>query len=112
MAVQPPMDLVFNVGPMPIGGDTDTVCQTAMLVETPYDSQGWAPTFREIVDLGDLGRSVTSVPPGQSGQLGSRHYSDLAGPWLRGEYHPMLWERGEVERQAEARLVLAAPAKL
>ena len=108
MAVQPPMDLVFNVGPMPIGGDTDTVCQTAMLVETPYDSQGWAPTFREIVDLGDLGRSVTSVPPGQSGQLGSRHYSDLAGPWLRGEYHAMLWERGEVERQAEARLVLAA----
>ena len=47
------------------------------------------------------------VPPGQSGQIGSRHYGDLAEPWARGEYIPMLWTREEIEREAEGLLVLA-----
>jgi penicillin amidase len=109
MGIQKPLDRVFNLGPLPIGGDTDTPCQTAILPSDPYDNKAWAPTFREIIDLGDFSRSLVIVPPGQSGQIGSRHYGDLAGPWVRGEYIPMLWTREEIEREAEGRLMLAPP---
>ena len=46
------------------------------------------------------------VPPGQSGHLGSQHYDDLIEPWLNGEYCPMLWTRGQVEYNAEGKLIL------
>ncbi len=106
LGIQPPLDRVFNRGPYPIGGDTDTACQTAYLAHDPYDVKAWAPSFRQIVDMGDLSRSVVAVPPGQSGQLGSPHYDDLIEPWLKGEYQPMLWTREQVEREAEGRLHL------
>jgi penicillin amidase len=45
-------------------------------------------------------------PPGQSGHLGSPHYDDLIEPWLKGDYHPMLWTREQVIENAEGRLLL------
>jgi penicillin amidase len=106
LGLQKPLDLVFNRGPYPIGGDTDTPCQTAMLPGAPYDNKAWSPTFRMVVDLGDLSRSIAVAPPGQSGQLGSPHYDNMIEPWLKGEYHPMLWTREQVEAEARDRLVL------
>jgi len=106
LGLQKPLDQVFNRGPVPIGGDTDTPCQTAFLPNEPYDNKAWAPSFRQIVDLGDLSRSVIIIPPGQSGHLASPHYDDLLEPWVKGEYHPMLWTREEIEREAEGTLIL------
>ena len=106
LAVQKPLDGVFNRGPFPIGGDADTPFQTGMDPAEPYAIKVSAPSFRQIVDLGDLSRSIAMFPPGQSGQVGSPHYDDLIEPWLNGEYHPMLWTREQVEREAEGRLSL------
>ena len=106
MALQKPLDMVFNRGPYPIGGDTDTVCQVAMLPDDPYDNKAWAPTYRQIVDLGDLSRSQWIYAPGQSGQVGHRHYDDLIDPWRKGETIPMLWTREQVEGAAEGTLTL------
>ena len=106
MGLQKPLDEVFNCGPLPIGGDDDTPCATGLAPNEPYDNKAWSPGFREIVDMGDLSRSLLMVPPGQSGRLASPHYDDLAEPWVRGEYVPMLWTREQVEREAESRLEL------
>ncbi len=106
LGIQPPLDQVFNRGPYPIGGDTDTVCQTAYRAQEPYNVNAWAPSFRQIVDMGNLSHSVMACPPGQSGQLGSRHYDDLIEPWLQGEYFPMLWTREQVDKEAKKRLLL------
>jgi penicillin amidase len=106
MGLQKPLDRVFNRGPEPIGGDMDTTCQTAILPNEPYDNKAWSPSFRQIVDLGDLSRSISIVPPGQSGHLASPHYDDLIKPWLEGEYVPMLWTREQVIEHAEGRLLL------
>jgi penicillin amidase len=59
-----------------------------------------------IVDLADFNRSLGVLPGGQWGQPGSRHYADQLPLWLRGEYHPMLWDRQAVEGNVESRLVL------
>jgi penicillin amidase len=106
LGLQKPLDQVFNRGPVPIGGDTDTACQTAFLPSEPYNNNGWAPSFRQIVDMGDLSRSVIIIPPGQSGHLASPHYDDLLEPWVKGEYLPMLWTREQIEREAEGTLIL------
>ena len=110
LALQKPLDVVFNRGPYPIGGDTDTLCQTAMLPDDPYDNKAWAPTYRQIVDLGDLSRSQWIYAPGQSGQLGSKHYDDLIDAWRKGETIPMLWTREQIENAAEGKLVLRSDA--
>ncbi len=107
MALQKPLDRVFNRGPYPIGGDTDTVCQVAMLPDDPYDGKAWAPTYRQLVDLGDLSRSQWIYAPGQAGQLGHKHYDDLIDLWRKGETIPMLWTREQVEGAAEGKLVLS-----
>jgi penicillin G amidase len=106
LALRKPLDDVFNVGPAPIGGDTDTVCQTAFMPDAPYHPDACAPSYRQVVDLGDLSRSHFIAPPGNSGRLGDRHYDDLFEPWLQGELVPALWEREAVEAALEARLVL------
>jgi penicillin amidase len=106
LSLQKPLDQVFNRGPFPIGGDADTPCQTGFHTHDPYDNKAWAPTYRQIIDLNDLSRSLAVFPPGQSGQLGSPHYDDLIEPWLKGEYHPMLWTREQVEQEAEGKLVI------
>ncbi len=102
-----PLDRIFNRGPYTLGGDFTTVCATGA---TPHPAPGnegvIGPSYRLIVDLGDLRRSLGQLAPGQSGQPGSRHYDDQIQPWFRGEHHPMLLEREDVEREAEARLEL------
>jgi penicillin amidase len=106
MGIRKPLDRVFNCGPFPIGGDTDTPCQTGIASEDPYDNKVYAPTFRQITDMSDLSRSLIMHGPGQSGQLGSPHYDDFANLWLKGEYHPMLWTRDQIEREMEGTLKL------
>lgn len=107
LGVQKPLDLVFNRGPLPIGGDTDTPLQTATLPGAAFANDAWAPSMRHIIDMGDLESAMAVLPVGQSGQLGSPHYDDLLELWSRGEYHPMLWSRAQVEKHAEAKLTLA-----
>ena len=106
LGLQKPLDQVFNCGPFPIGGDTDTPCQTAMQPNAPYDNNSWAPSFHQIVDMSDLSQSLVIIPSGQSGQLGSPHYDDMIQPWLKGEYIPMLWTREQVDSHAEGKLTL------
>jgi len=106
LGLKKPLDLVFNRGPVPIGGDTDTPCQTAYKPDLPFDNNAWGPSFRQIVDLNDLSKSLISTVPGQSGHIGSQHYDDFVQPWLEGKYHPMLWDREAVEKECEGRLLL------
>lgn len=100
MAIQKPMDRVFNLGPWPIPGDTDTVFQTSIRPDIPYFANLAIPSYRQIVDLADFDRSLWVKPPGQSGQLGSTHYGDQVAPFLEGRYFPMLWTREKVEAYA------------
>jgi len=106
LGLQKPLDHVFNRGPFPIGGDSDTPCQTAFHASDPYHNNAWAPSFRQIVNMGDLSQSLMIIPPGQSGQIGNQHYDDLITPWVECEYHPMLWTREQVEENAEGVLIL------
>lgn len=104
---RPPLDRLLNRGPFPMGGDADTLWNSMVARhDVVGDGVMIGPPFRFIADLADLGQSRGQLMPGQSGQLGSPHYSDGIGPWLRGDYHPMLLDRAAVEGNAEARFTL------
>lgn len=102
----PVLALFFDRGPHPVGGDTDTVHQTAYLPDQPYDNLTYSPSYRQIVDLGNLDDSRVIIPAGQSGHLGSPHYDDMIEPWLAGRFIPMLWSRAAVERETVERMSL------
>ena len=109
LSVRPPLDRVFDIGPFPIGGDGDTVCQTAYVPQDPYHNNAWSPSYRQIVDMDDLTRSVSMHTTGQSGHPYHPPYGDMIDPWRNIEYHPMLWQRANVEADAEGVLVLESP---
>ncbi len=101
-----PLDQLFNRGPYPVGGDGTTVWAAHTTWHDLSSDVVVGPPFRFIADLGDLRNSLGLLTPGQSGQPGSKHYDDQVEAWFTGEYHPMLYAREDVEREAEAKLLL------
>jgi penicillin amidase len=102
----PALAPIFNRGPYALGGDGNTVWATGSGMRTLDSDQVIGPPFRHISDLGDWSNSFGLLAPGNSGQPGSRHYDDQIAAWFAGGYHPLLFTREEVEREAEARLTL------
>lgn len=109
MSVQPPLDLIFDQGPVPIGGDTDTVNQTATIPDKLYETNAFAVSYRQVVDMGNLANSRAMYAPGQSGHLGSPLYGNMIQPWLTGRYFPMTWSETAVATAAEHTLTLLPP---
>jgi penicillin amidase len=72
---------------------------------TSFDQDSGA-SYREILDLSDWDNSVAVNVPGQSGQPGSPHYSDLLPLWSEGRYFPLVYSREAVEQETTDRLVL------
>src|SRR5256712_40011 len=98
------LDRIFNRGAVPMGGDANTVWQAAYVPYHGHDVESFTASWRQIIDLADFNTSRATLPSGQSGHPGSRHYADMISPWRRGEYHPMLWDRDHVEEEARGRL--------
>jgi penicillin amidase len=107
LGAKKPLDKIFNRGPYPYGGDTNTVWQAAFVPKLPISpSGGFTASWRMIVDLADWDASRAVHTTGQSGHPASPHYDDMIWMWLRGHYHPMLWSRPRVDEHATHRLTL------
>jgi penicillin amidase len=59
-----------------------------------------------IVDLSNLPVSLAVNTTGESGHAFNRHYDDQVDLWRTIQYHPMLWDREQVEGAANEHLVL------
>lgn len=99
------VEALFNRGPFAVDGTLCTVNQEDYDLSDPYEVRTLA-SYRQVVDLRDLTRSVSMHTTGQSGHPFHRHYKDMIGSWRNIQYHPMLWERADVEADAEGVLVL------
>ena len=107
LGAKKPLDKVFNRGPFPYGGDTNTVWQAAFVPKLPISpAGGFTASWRMIADLADWDASRAVHTTGQSGHAASPHYDDFIWMWLRGQYHPMLWSRPKVQAHAAHRLTL------
>jgi penicillin G amidase len=95
---------LFDLGPMSRPGDEYTVNATGTSGDSWEQVSG--ASYREILDTSDWDQSVAVNTPGQSGQPGSPHYSDLLPLWDAGKYFPLLYSKKAVEAQTTDRLTL------
>ena len=100
-----PIESIFNRGPVAVDGTIATVNNTGYRPSAPY-GVAVVSSYRLIVDLDNLSNSVSMHTTGQSGHPFHKHYDDMIDPWRNIQYHPMLWERPDVEAGAEGTLVL------
>jgi penicillin G amidase len=63
-------------------------------------------SYREILDLSDWDKSVAINTPGQSGEPGSPHYSDLLPLWSQGVYFPLTYSEEAIKDVVTDRLEL------
>jgi len=103
-SARPPFGQIFSLGPFSIGGDADTIAQASLVGDDPGDNI--APSYRQIIDLGDLDQAMAIHAPGQSGQIGSSFYSDLIGSWFTGDYYTMTLDVDSVKKVTEESLEL------
>ena len=95
---------LVDVGPVARPGDEYVVNATGYYGDSFEQVSG--ASYREILDTSDWDKSVAVNTPGQSGQPGSEHYSDLLPLWSGGEYFPLAYSREAVEKVVGERLVL------
>ncbi len=102
----PALGRLSSRGPYELGGDVNTVWQGGFSLLGGPSDPGFAPVYRQVIDLADLDRSTFSVATGASGIPGHPRYDDQVREHLRGRQRPLLYTRDAVERAAEHRLTL------
>jgi penicillin amidase len=102
LAVDAQMASLLNVGPI----SRDGYGLTPLSTGGKGFSQTAGATFREVIDVSNWDRSVATSAPGQSGQPGSHHYSDLAKLWGDERYFPLPYSDSAVSASTEATLLL------
>jgi len=101
------IESIFNRGPFETGGGNAIINATSWGGEEPNPFEVvWLPSMRMIVDISDLSRSLTINTTGQSGHPYNKHYDDQSASWATIQYRPMLWDKAQVEKQAEGVLTL------
>src|SRR5262249_38928363 len=90
----------FNRGPIPWGGDANTVSQAAVRPPTPPNGAHNMANRRAVFDLNDLALSTFVLAGGQSGNPLSDHHADQLPLWQRGESFVMPWDQASVIRAA------------
>ena len=106
LGVSRPLDRLLNVGPVPLGGDSNTVSQAGVRPLDPFDNPAAIPNHRTVIDLADPDRSRYVLAGGQSGNPLSAHYADLFRLWQRGDGVPIAWSPDSVRAAALETLVL------
>jgi penicillin amidase len=100
-----PIEALFNRGPFPTNGGDSIVNATGWDATESYQLDS-LPSMRMIVDLSNLANSLTINTTGQSGHAYHPHYFDMVDLWRNIQYHPMLWERSQVEASSNESLRL------
>ncbi len=95
-----PLDRIFNRGPLPWGGDANTIAQAAPDPADPTCNPLAIPSLRMVLDVGNWEEGRFSLPGGQSGNPLSPHYDDLLALWLQGKGVPIAWGKETVQRTA------------
>lgn len=102
-----PLGRIFDLGPYPWGGDTNTVSPAVVDPADPTANPDAAvASMRMAIDLGEWELSRFVLPGGQSGNPFSPHYADQMPLWLKGDALPIAWSPEAVARATRHTLVL------
>lgn len=103
---QKPLDKVFNIGPFPWGGDSNTIAQTSVDPIKATNDPGFIASLRMVADVGNWDECRWVLPAGQSGNPFSVHYDDQLRLWKEGDGVPIAWTTEAVDAATVATLTL------
>lgn len=101
---------VFNIGPVPMAGDANTIAQAGCRPLTLFDETHNFPNLRTAFDTANWSNCRFALAGGQSGNPCSPHFADQFPLWQRGEGIPIAWTSDEVIKSAVSSLRLLPTA--
>ena len=113
-----PIEMMFNKGPYPAPGSCTTVNKICGEIGNEYPPAGKAadlkkvfaatssPSYRLVIDMGDLDGATIISTTGQSGLPFDGHYGDFIGPWLDNLPVHLLWSDTKVDGATRQTLTL------
>ncbi len=97
----PALRKYFNVGPYPIIGANEVLNNSIFHLNGTGKYHSVAgPSTRRIIDFADVEHGLTILPTGQSGNVFSEHYKDMALRYNKGEFVPMLLNKDEIIKES------------
>ncbi|MCA0933578.1 penicillin acylase family protein [Lutimonas saemankumensis] len=100
----------FNVGPFKTDGGLEVINnQLFKLNKNGVYKVHAGPSTRRIIDFSDVENARSILPTGQSGNVFSKHYSDQAEKYLRGEFIKMMLNKKEI--RASKDVLVFMPSK-
>jgi penicillin G amidase len=103
---KPPLDRIWNRGPIAFGGDATTIPQGSVAFDAPLGNAIGIPNLRAVIDVGNWEASRWVLAGGQSGNPLSPHYDDMIDRWLRGDSVTIAWSPQSVRERADSELTL------
>ena len=111
MGLRKPLDRVWNIGPLPHGGDANTVNPGPVDPLDPLGNPDFAiASGRMVVETGSWDLARFCLAGGQSGNPFSPHYSDQVSLWVDGDALVIPFTRAAVDRTIRSRLRLVPAA--
>ena len=101
-----PVEWLFNRGPYAAGGGGNIVLANSWNADEDSYVLTNIPTFRMVVDFGDLDASQWVNQSGQSGHPGHPNYDDQIAAWQTNEAPQMAWTDEAIEAETEHTLTL------
>jgi penicillin amidase len=99
---------VFNVGPFEVWGGRAVLNKISFKLSNDgkYNASS-GPAMRTIIDFSDVeNKAYSIIPTGQSGVFMSKHYSDQADMYNKGEYRKQMMNKEEIVEKSEDVLIL------
>jgi penicillin amidase len=103
---RPPLDRIYDLGPIPCGGDANTLNQAAPPPLDPTGNPAFIASLRMVVEIGDWDNARFVLPGGQSGNPFSPHYADQFPLWRGGEAVTIAWSEVAIQRGTRQSLEL------
>lgn len=103
-----PLNRMFNVGPNGVMGGMEVINNQNFLADysSKYMKVRSGPAMRLIVDFGNVDKSVSVLPTGQSGNFMSPYYSDQTELFNTGRFREMHMMKRDSIRKMRKKLVL------
>lgn len=96
LGVLPLIGNIFNIGPMPSAGGAEVVNNLKYkLMKEDWTAMA-GPSKRRVIDYGRFEESVTQLPIGNSGNLGSPFYGNLVEDYNHGVHRKILYSKEQV----------------
>ena len=97
----------FNVGPIALKGGNEVINNIGFTPDSSgYYKATFGPAMRRIIDLGQIQKSWSVLPTGQSGNILSEHYSDQAQMYANGEFRYQLMYKTDIQQHQKSKLML------